>query len=379
VRLVVRRGDERLERTLTLAGELTAFRHAFLGILPMRASTAEAAPEVADDANDEKKSDSAQDNPQEAPADAGVTVRMIYAGSPADKAGVRPGDRIVRIDKNDVKSIDDAIAALNNAAPGVEVKLGLMRDGASVDVALKADRMPNNVPGELPPAYTTDKAADAEKPADATEAEKEGETRELKLAEFPHKCKVYVPPSHDAGRPQAALIWLHAPGASKPDDVIAEWKAVCDRDGILLVVPTSADASRWERTEVEYLRRLSERVIADFKVDSRRVVVYGQGGGGAMAWLLGLSSRDLFRGIGTSSAALPRRIDVPANEPSQRVAIFSAVPTAKETAAQIGQSLKKLSEAGYPVTAITTAEAAGKLIDADREELARWIDTLDRL
>ena len=36
VRVVATRGEERIERTITLAGELKAFRHAFLGILPLR-------------------------------------------------------------------------------------------------------------------------------------------------------------------------------------------------------------------------------------------------------------------------------------------------------------------------------------------------------
>lgn len=97
-----------------------------------------------------------------------------------------------------------------------------------------------------------------------------------------------------------------------------------------------------------------------------------------MAWLLGLSSRDLFRGIATSGAALPRQVKVPPNEPAQRVAIFATIPTAKDTAAPIAEGLEKLSKAGYPVTTSSGSEASGKLTDAQREEIARWIDTLDR-
>src|SRR6185436_9144354 len=43
VHLIALRGKERIEHDVKLAGELPAFRHAFLGILPMRpASTAAA-------------------------------------------------------------------------------------------------------------------------------------------------------------------------------------------------------------------------------------------------------------------------------------------------------------------------------------------------
>jgi serine protease Do len=371
VRLVVKRGDETLDRAVTLAGELPAFRHAFLGVLPMRVTT----PDDEDGADDQP---ARNEKTASAEAEAGVAVRFVYPGSPAEGAGVTPGDRIVRIDETEVKTISDAMVALNNSVPGVEVKLRLMRDGEAVDVSLTAERMPSNVPAELPSAFAGDKEVNEDEPKDAASPQK-GETRELKLPEFPHKCKIYVPASHEAGRLQAALLWLHPPGAADADGVISEWQSICDRDGIVLVVPTSADASRWERTEVEYLRRLSERVIAEHKVDSRRVVVHGQGGGGAMAFLLGLSSRDLFRGIATSAAALPRQINVPANEPSQRVPIIAAIPGAKDIAAQIAQGLEKLSEAGYPVTTMTTSDATGKLTVAQREELARWIDALDRI
>jgi serine protease Do len=350
----------------------------------MRAAAVGDAVDGAEDNNDQQPSDNGKvveeddETDKESSTDGGVTVRMVYDGSPAEEAKVQPGDRLVGIDESDIKTISDAIAALNSAAPGVDMKLRLVRNGAPIDLMLTAGRLPNNVPAELPPAYTDPSATDDEQPEE-TDTKKQGETRVLKLPEFPHKCKIYVPASHEAGRAQAVLLWLHPPGDSDPDAVIEAWKTVCDRDGILLVLPSSSDASRWERTEIEYLRRLSERVLADYKVDPRRVVVYGQGGGGAMAWLLGLSSRDVFRGIATTAAALPRRIEVPANEPSERLAIFSTIPTAKDTVAQISQGLEKLSKAGYPVTTVTTSDATDKLTEDQRLELARWIDTLDRL
>jgi poly(3-hydroxybutyrate) depolymerase len=175
------------------------------------------------------------------------------------------------------------------------------------------------------------------------------------------------------------LLWLHAPGEADVDELLRQWQAICDRDGVLLIVPTAAETGRWERTELEYLRRLVERVIAQYKVDPHRVVVYGHDGGGAMAWLLGLSNRDLFRGIATSAAPLPRQIRVPQNEPAQRLAVFAAIPPNKDAAlAQIADGLQKLAEAGYTVTTVTTAGDAAQLSDTHCDELARWIDTLDR-
>jgi serine protease Do len=394
VRVVATRGDERIERTIELAGELPVFRHAFLGILPIRPVSSEGGEDDDSKANtNENETDSNGDDAKGGDANAetdesdasevkpneGVVVRAVYPGSPAETSGVRPGDRVVEIDGAAVKTIDDALGALNNSAPGVEVKLKLMRDAEPVELALKAERMPVNVPTELPSASldSNDGNSDDAKKEDA-KAASAGKTTDLKLPEFANSCKVYVPANIDPQRPLAALLWLHARGLSKADDVIDQWKSICDRDGILLIVPSAADASRWERTELEYLRRLSERVVADYKIDPRRVVIYGQSGGGAMAWLLGLSSRDLFRGVAVSAAALPRGSNVPANEPAERTAIFAGIPVAKDVAAQMADGLKQVSEAGYPITTVVAVETAGALTASQREEFARWIDTLDR-
>jgi poly(3-hydroxybutyrate) depolymerase len=261
---------------------------------------------------------------------------------------------------------------MNNVAPGSEVAVRVERDGKPMELRLKAARPATRIPEELPAAYP--RSATVDSPVDV----KAGETRELKLAEFPQQCKVYIPASHDAGRAQGILMWLHAPAEAEVDEVIRKWEPICNRDSVILVVPTAAEANRWERTELEYLRRLLERVVAQYRIDRQRIVVYGRGGGGAMAWMLGISSRDLVRGVATSAAPLPRQIRVPDNEPSQRLAVFAALPADKNAATQIAIGLEKLSDAGYPATTITTGDRDGRLSDPQRDELARWIDMLDR-
>jgi poly(3-hydroxybutyrate) depolymerase len=165
---------------------------------------------------------------------------------------------------------------------------------------------------------------------------------------------------------------------TKADDIIQRWQSICDLDGIILAVPTAAENARWERTDLVYLRRLLERVVSQFKIDPQRVVVFGQESGGAMAWLAGLASRDIVRGLATSASPLPRQIRLPQNEPTLRLAIFAAIPTNKEAGAPIAQGLEKAVDAGYNVTTTSTMDATGSLSDSQREELARWIDSLDR-
>jgi serine protease Do len=392
--VVFERGSERIDRELALVGELPAFRHAFLGILPLRATGA--AP--AKDGDPEKKKgdkgdgeesvkeheDGAENDGEEeaVSGESGIEVRMVYAGSPAEKAGVQAGDQIVRINESPIESIDAAIAELNNAAPGSEVALRLVRDGKPMGMTLMATRLPTSVPSQLPPSYSTsivdaDLVAASEatdKPTDGSQ----GETIELKLPEFPQKCHIYLPATRKQGPALGLLLWLQAPGKTTADDLIRDWRSICDRDGLILAFPIPAEADRWDRTELEYLGRLLERILSQHKIDPHRVVVYGEEGGGAMAWLMAASGREVVRGVATSAAALPRQLKVPPNEPMLRLAVFAAVPRTGDTSVQIAQGLQKLAEAGYPVTTITNGDAGGQLSTDEREEFARWIDTLDQ-
>ena len=97
VRVIAKRGDETLEETVKLVGELEPFRHAFLGILPMR----ERAQEEAAEANGETPRRMKPDQPVATRWQV-VVVRMVYPGSPAAAAGIKPGDRIVKIDDAEV-------------------------------------------------------------------------------------------------------------------------------------------------------------------------------------------------------------------------------------------------------------------------------------
>ena len=160
--------------------------------------------------------------------------------------------------------------------------------------------------------------------------------------------------------------------------MIRQWQSVCDRDGLLLILPTPKDADHWERPDLEYLDRLADRVIAKYKIDPRRMVVGGQGNTGSIAWPLALGARDKFRGIAAVAAPLPRQMKVLPNEPGQRLAVYAAIPPNKDVAAPIAQGLKSVSDSGYNVTIITTVATKGELSEPERDELARWIDTLDR-
>ena len=402
IQVKLKRGDNELEHTVTLVGKLEPYHHPFLGVLPMRPeSVTERMPDQKatgesakiEKGNDHKQPSEDSDDSDDQPAtmasaneDAtasngqqGVVIRMVYPGSPAADAGVQIGDRLIRIDEANCRTVGTAIAAMNTYAPGNKVSVRVTRGDKPLDIAVTLGEMPTSVPGELPPAIATPSsgvASPANKQEAVAEKTAKPELRDLKLAEFTETCQVYVPAPNEAGRPAGVILWLHAPGEPPTDGHFHQWQSICDRDSVILVAPKATDPSRWERTEIEYLRRLIERVVSQYRIDPRRVVVYGKGGGGAMAAALALASRDIFSGVAITDATLLRTLQVPDNDPSARLAIYAGLPADESQAALIRSGLKKLSEAGYPVTAVTLSNSADFRQRVHRER--RRIDTLDR-
>jgi serine protease Do len=66
----------------------------------------------------------------------GAFVESVIEGEPADKAGIKPGDTIVRVDNVDVKETRDLIGYVSAKSPGTKVKLTVMRDGKEIPVTV---------------------------------------------------------------------------------------------------------------------------------------------------------------------------------------------------------------------------------------------------
>ncbi len=64
----------------------------------------------------------------------GMLLNDVRPNGPAAKAGLRRGDRIIKIDKTDVRSIRDVMYVLREAVPGQKAKITVLRDGKKVTV-----------------------------------------------------------------------------------------------------------------------------------------------------------------------------------------------------------------------------------------------------
>jgi len=70
-----------------------------------------------------------------------VEVIAPIDGTPADAAGIRPGDLIIRIDGQSVKGLDlqEAVERMRGE-PGTEIVLGILRDGAEAPIQVTIER-----------------------------------------------------------------------------------------------------------------------------------------------------------------------------------------------------------------------------------------------
>jgi S1-C subfamily serine protease len=85
-------------------------RHAFLGVEP-RQVTADLSERL------------------DLGVDEGALVFRLVEGSPADEAGIRPGDVIVELDGEPVRIVEDLLSALREKEPGDAVTVTVVRDG----------------------------------------------------------------------------------------------------------------------------------------------------------------------------------------------------------------------------------------------------------
>jgi S1-C subfamily serine protease len=76
----------------------------------------------------------------------GALVTKVIAESPADKAGLKPGDVVVAINGRSVEHPDALGYRLTTAGLGTTVKLTVSENGTERELALKLERAPESKP-----------------------------------------------------------------------------------------------------------------------------------------------------------------------------------------------------------------------------------------
>lgn len=378
VKVAYLREGKRLETRLTLADRLPPYAHPFLGILPMRDQAAPSlGPEKMAKAKAQTKpadelhlSDGKPSATSASHSPRGIRIRWVYPEGPAAKAGLRPGDVLQRVA---AFPADDADRLRNNLAdlqPGQRVAVEFLRDGKPQKAEAVLAALPESpVAHDLPPAHEP-------LPPDRPKAQDTG-TVELRVPEFPNTAWAYVPAAYDPQVPYGVVVWLHGTAGLKHEELIARWKPLCDRHDLILLAPKADEPARWQAAEARLVRALLAQLGQRYTVDGNRIVIVGEDTGGALAFRLAWSDRQTFRGLVAIDAGWIG--PVPENEPAYRLAVYVVRAAQSPAAAAVEQMVARLRQARFPTTVKDLGPQPRPLAQDELAELARWIDTLDRL
>ena len=130
--------------------------------------------------------------------------------------------------------------------------------------------------------------------------------------------KLYVPASYsgEPGKPVPAVVMLHGCTQS-PDDFAAgtRMNVLAEQHGFLVIYPAQAASAngskcwnwfrsedqRRDRGEPALIAGITRKVVANYHVDERRILVAGLSSGAAMAVILGTTYPDTYAAVGAHS------------------------------------------------------------------------------
>lgn len=359
IKVALDRDGQRIVSEVELIDKLESYARPFLGMLPQRKLAAPIAAE------------GEQPQTEVAP---GVGVRFVYPGSAAEAAGLKAGDVILKAADREVTDIDGLREIIATLQPGQQVLLTVKRGGEELTLNSGLTVQPETVPAELPMAIPDRGAYVGDQPPVGTQ--------HLKIPEFENDCVVYVPESYDPRVAYSVLTYLHEPGTLTTEEqeqaLVDRWKEICQRHDLIFIAPKSRDPVRWQPTiDQDFIVKIVEKVRQDYHVDDARIVAHGYKAGGSFAYLLGFSQRQIFRGVASVEAGVAGR--PPEADPINPLAFFSTTYETAPNLKQLQQAFDALRRLKYPVTVLNLGEKARYLTGEELEQLARWVDSLDRI
>lgn len=344
IEMTVSRGDEKITERLTLVGELQPYEVAFLGVLPER-------------------------NPDSAAAEQGIGIRYVYSDSPAAQSGIQKGDRLLKLNGTAIEGVDNLRDELSRLRPETAVQLEVLRGGKTNTLTATLGLPPQNVPAEIPVAV----APNVEK----VEEPKTGRFTE-KVDGYEDEYWAFVPESYSPAHSYSLLVWLHPTNTTMEATMYREWKTICEQRGIILLAPKTSTRTGWTPNHAEYVRDAVADFQEKYSIAASRTAVHGLATGGEFAASVAFRFPELFRGIALASTALKNA--PPEHSPEFQVQFHLIYGDRDPEGGLVQRTAAGLSKLKFPVTLRKIEGHRAGYPPADAvEEMARWLDALDRL
>lgn len=344
IQIVVKRGDERIEKSLVLVDKIEPYDHPFLGILPIRGKR----------------------------EGGGVEVRYVYKASPAANAGIEARDVILSCKGEKLQSIEQLYQLLAPLTLKDELTLEVLRGSETKVFKMVVGSLPTEVPESLPPPALP-ATAPAEKLATGV--------LELKVPQQQAVAQVLVPQGYDGQTSQGLIIWFYAAGEATAEKIQSRFGDFAAKHHCLVLAAPMSGGDKWVPDDLELVSRYVEAALKDYNVDKARIVTYGRGPEGAAASSAYVKAYlDQVHGMVLVESPSLRFNQIVSSDQALRLAIFLA--NSKDAKVQQAQAanLKALQGAKLPVTVLEKEESKeGDLQGSDLDTLGRWIDSLDRL
>jgi len=105
--------------------------------------------------------------------------------------------------------------------------------------------------------------------------------------------------------PAPLLLLLHGSGRDGMSQ-LDQWKALAEKDGIVLVAPDSANSREWNMNTdgPEFLHDIAEAVRAKHPVDGTRLYIFGHSAGAVFALYMGVMESRYFAAVGVHAGAM---------------------------------------------------------------------------
>jgi len=84
----------------------------------------------------------------------GALISQVYAGSPAEQAGLKVGDVVIEVDGAKIKNSQDVVREVLKKKVGQKVNFVVLREGQRVEISVTTAQMPEKI-GERGPAKPT--------------------------------------------------------------------------------------------------------------------------------------------------------------------------------------------------------------------------------